>query len=689
MAATPGYEILGFSLIGPPPLGEIHLPWSQGVHVVYGRNGAGKTKLLEAIASLSPRFDSLEGGTAFVHLEYDPDMPFEPESDSHLPYEALAWDICESALRGITVGMAVEYLIVDEELAGFLHFGWRDTTLGEVVTTVVERVLVVQGWPTDQRFIEEVLSSSFISISSGGSIWLASRLGANTPHINKLVANSKDLEATPPPEWQALDILSGLRTELFYARSKHWPPTMPVPVVPIGRIGHFRGPLDVIGGVASDPEAETNEFVADMIFGEGSKRIVAADTIFEIPREIMEILEEVSDDTSNILKDVLQDAPRLKVELLAPQQWYEQSKVVAWTARDPSSGNWIPLSQLSEAQHKWALFAIGFVNSRLRAGGKSQVDTVLLVDEPERALHPTAIDYLMQDLDATAKNLSGPVILASHSPQILSWPGARLLHIARDGSGHATLKPLDLSTNEELERTAESLGLRKLDLLQTYRVFLVVEGLHDSTVLTTLFPEDWEANRIRILHMRGSKHILDLAGSEILRDFSDAQLVVLLDNVAPEIIRGLTTATSLAMDGKRKEAETTLRDLEKKAGHGERKAIELVRRTIAITRQYLDRPQNIHIRGLEKKDIIEYLDPSFFDLDKDWSTLRKLHRAEAGDLDFKDWLRESFGARINAETVKAAAQQLSDNPPVEFTDLLNFCIGLRTGEPPQELRTRD
>jgi hypothetical protein len=36
---TPGYEVVGVSVIGPPPLGEIHLQLQPGVTAMYGLNG--------------------------------------------------------------------------------------------------------------------------------------------------------------------------------------------------------------------------------------------------------------------------------------------------------------------------------------------------------------------------------------------------------------------------------------------------------------------------------------------------------------------------------------------------------------------------------------------------------------------------------------------------------------------------
>jgi predicted ATP-binding protein involved in virulence len=43
------FSLLGVSSIGPPPIGRIDLPLPNGVTVLYGKNGAGKTKVLEML----------------------------------------------------------------------------------------------------------------------------------------------------------------------------------------------------------------------------------------------------------------------------------------------------------------------------------------------------------------------------------------------------------------------------------------------------------------------------------------------------------------------------------------------------------------------------------------------------------------------------------------------------------------
>jgi hypothetical protein len=233
----------------------------------------------------------------------------------------------------------------------------------------------------------------------------------------------------------------------------------------------------------------------------------------------------------------------------------------------------------------------------------------------------------------------------------------------------------DLGPGEgiDLDTTAGALGLRRIDLLQLYRVFLVVEGHHDSTVLESVFPDEWERNRIRLVHMMGTTHVLELAGSEILRDFTDAHVVVVLDDVDRSFVDGVSGALNEAMDGHLKEAEKRLRALESRGGSAERLTVELAR-------NFLKQPDSIHIRGVHEKDIIEYLDPTALGLTDDWKQLRRQYRdARRREPDFKQWLRKAHGARINLNTIRRAAETLSDHPPADLVDVLKFCTELSIG----------
>ena len=45
------YDPLGFTVVGPPPIGVVHIAWDRVLTVLYGSNGAGKSVLLRALAA--------------------------------------------------------------------------------------------------------------------------------------------------------------------------------------------------------------------------------------------------------------------------------------------------------------------------------------------------------------------------------------------------------------------------------------------------------------------------------------------------------------------------------------------------------------------------------------------------------------------------------------------------------------
>ncbi len=63
----PLFEILGVSLMGPPPVGTVHLEMKPGVNALYGLNGAGKTRILSGIQSAYSGV-AIEGGAALLHF---------------------------------------------------------------------------------------------------------------------------------------------------------------------------------------------------------------------------------------------------------------------------------------------------------------------------------------------------------------------------------------------------------------------------------------------------------------------------------------------------------------------------------------------------------------------------------------------------------------------------------------------
>jgi predicted ATP-dependent endonuclease of OLD family len=63
------FGVLGASFRGSPPIGVTHLPFTEGLLAMYGKNGAGKSRLLDALRPLLAGKASEHSG--WLHLRLD------------------------------------------------------------------------------------------------------------------------------------------------------------------------------------------------------------------------------------------------------------------------------------------------------------------------------------------------------------------------------------------------------------------------------------------------------------------------------------------------------------------------------------------------------------------------------------------------------------------------------------------
>ena len=656
MSQKPWCEIIGFSLIGPAPIGSIHIPWSERIQVLYGANGVGKSRILEAISAFG-RAQRRPSSKAFLHIRLAEAVRIDPleEEFDQPPEQNLA-----EAIR-LTLHAALSP-------PGDLGDTMRPVDSANEFYELHD--LIAFALQTMPMYAPEgpaaaLLRSGLVSFTSSGELWLSDLSSPEESSFSDFLAEmAKPMKRGPGILTSEINAKREFETALEISRLE-WPSWAPRPVLRLFRdcwLPGSGGLIDVISPSTGSAEQQTEEIL---------KRIISA--IAEENEEgvfypITGVLEPIIDSASTLANEVLRgallDAPELVLVLEQASSWIE-GRFVRWFAKDGVAKNRLSISALSDAQTFWTDYAIAMANRQIVRGSGGAENAMIVIDEPERALHPAAVTYLMEYLESEAA-ADTPVLLATHSPQVLAWPAAELLHVIRDFNGGTVTRTLRID-QEDLVATADRLGLKPIDLLQLYRVILVVEGEHDRQVLTSTLAGEWEANRILIVSMSGSDNAIDVAGSEILRDFTEARVVILLDDIGKDLSNGIASAKDLAMDGNVRQARNALLSLRPLASKPEQ------RKAIQIASNYLDRPQNLHIRGLPRQDIIEFLDPGRFGLSHDWDTLRQKYEAEEHAIGFKRWLRDSYAARINTESIAQAAKALRDRPPPEFTELLDYC----------------
>ena len=149
----PDYEILGVSLVGPPPLGVFHLEWQSVLTVLYGPNGAGKSALLRGIRNALLGEVTLDG-RAYLHIrltgEAEP-LDWEEDNFSNRIIVHIAEWIEEEVLHpggwhflsphGHTWDKHEELLASDDPfhtVGVAIKAQWADTNRGEALAAAVE-----------------------------------------------------------------------------------------------------------------------------------------------------------------------------------------------------------------------------------------------------------------------------------------------------------------------------------------------------------------------------------------------------------------------------------------------------------------------------------------------------------------------------------------------------------------------
>ena len=361
------------------------------------------------------------------------------------------------------------------------------------------------------------------------------------------------------------------------------------------------------------------------------------------------VCETFTQRANKIFELIFLAAPELRIRMSDPGEWRIQDLVVCEI--QDRSGKWIPVDQASDTQYRLATIAIELAT----IDRTSQGVPLLIIDEPERGLHRLAELQLRAGLAKLSEEIPGIVTcVATHSPLFLRPDLASLHHVQRTSDGKVAVNKLTAANLNN----ARGLGISTTDLLQLTRTIVLVEGSHDEWVLNTLFGDEFEELGVRVLSIRGATKLQSAAEGQLLFDYTEANILVMLDNVDTEKCE---IAWNNAIDAwnEQQGIPGVVKALEKtfpKKYSTESKAIvEFCRAAIEHGRR-----ERISFQMLRKGDIEFYFDPSFFlnsekfpDGLPSWATLRRDHKKASGN--FKSWLEADGRAKFNRSTFKRAA----------------------------------
>lgn len=279
----------------------------------------------------------------------------------------------------------------------------------------------------------------------------------------------------------------------------------------------------------------------------------------------------------------------------------------------------------------------------------------VVIDEPEAGMHRIAEAELARNLSSSHWNLGNIIVVASHSPEFLDLPTASVHHV--DSGRVYKLSKVD-------RENLVALGLRPADLLGQIRTFLLVEGEHERIIFENLFREELQRAGCKIIVARGGKNMKDVFESQMIFNFSDAVIVSLLDNIESESINSIwREARELAERGKLIEAGQYIRASLPGKNHSENTFLSQFLSLALAHGQH----ERVEVWGLSKADIVLYFDPINFGINRGWSELLDTHSER--DPSFKEWATKKYGADFSVSAVDRAAKNLEELPD-EFVNLM-------------------
>lgn len=306
----------------------------------------------------------------------------------------------------------------------------------------------------------------------------------------------------------------------------------------------------------------------------------------------------------------------------------------------------VPVSRGSGAERRWLHLA----KESLRTSTQW-----IVIDEPESGLHRAAEAELAQALSSKSWNRGSIVVVATHSPEFLDQPNAHVNHVD-DGR---VLKLTEIDRADLLV-----LGLRPGDLLGQIRTFLLVEGEHEKIIFENLFGAELRRAGCKIIVARGAKNMKDVFESQMIFNFSDATIVSLLDNIDSSKVNEIwKEAKKLAEIGKVIEAGQYVRTSLPGKNHSENTFLSQFL-TLALANGQHER---VEVWGLSKSDIVLYFDPSNFGIKRTWEELLNAHTP--ADPSFKEWATKKYDADFTISAIDEASRKL-EIAPEEFGSLI-------------------
>lgn len=451
-----------------------------------------------------------------------------------------------------------------------------------------------------------------------------------------------------------------------------WPAWASAPVMHLGTTSglagrDWLGQIDVVNATEID-NSDVDDITRRVLAARPGNLVDLADNDdVVLSSDRIETIAALEQEASSLFRTVATGAPPLSFTIGSPKDWFIGA-LATWKAGG------VPLKDLASSWQRWARVGIDLAVRRqaqrwaeaehdehlvehiaeLRAQGRFVNPSVLLVDEPELGLHRSAVSAVGELLSLFSRN--GAAFAVTHSPQLLNARGVEALHLQFDrATGRSQLhvpQLADIHSDKTMSLLAEELGLTRADLYQLVRVFVCVEGQHDLAVLSKLLEEPLTASFARLLPLDGAKKLNEALTVPMIFDYTDANVVVVLDNL-PDVEKDWNDLVAAHQRNEKSKVQSIIRTINARPG-GEAGWIAKFAQA-AIDRGRLDR---VTVVGLSRPDVICYLPPSSLGLaaDQTWDNLITAWRkSSARPTDIKGWLRDKHHVQVSLTKVRRAA----------------------------------
>ncbi|MBH0083782.1 ATP-dependent endonuclease [Salinibacterium sp. SWN167] len=740
------HAIVGFEPLGDPVLGGEFVPFEGGLNVIYGLNGAGKSRLLTGIRNslLGVSSDVRVGLIARVHrpsaldVESDAALPSYPGRDQRCsgaglllaladsiggPYEkerhprgsnelkyplSGAFELVQEHLRAKLepffpegpVEIQTEELenqLLDDRLFLLFPDGTRDAPRWQAWPVADRRHPAVRNWEKrwanvleldwdeDEEGSQELVDRlSNVGLSERGAVGndvdspeefegygMSTREGGEI-RSNSFVFFSNDVSAGEVPSINlqgsidfgidvvATDLdpnittLALLDKAMVYSTGKalgRFPELIDLETVD-------QNTKEILFGSGSSAHLEADQVAAALLAGSNSAEKLA-----------VQLAEQVND----LMMSVLLDPPSAAIQFQPPMLRFS-SPAARWTFH--VSERWgVSLSQLSSAEQRWATLAISIATAESQRAGRFQGGSpfrpiLLVIDEPEAALHRAAEARVADFLVSWTRDPRHVAFVATHSPELLDVPEASLTEVSRqiNGISKSNVRRLDLADRDALER----LGLRPSDLLRWPRVFLLVEGEHDKQMIESYFGSRLRKARVELLPMRGAKQLASTIDSRVLFEYTNATVVALLDNMVAESVRDSWQQAQLA---RMTDGVTAAKQIVVDWFAGDKS--EESRYMSGWLTSALDAGLESRLLpyGLSARDVIEYLPVSeIVPGAVTWEALHHEHQTDRAlkkghPNEFKPWLKTRKGVAVTEKLIQSALDAAPE-PPADLEQMM-------------------